>query len=458
MREYIPLNIFPLLHLQFKTITMDKISQYIFSVIYNENILLYNTLTNALVCLTKQENEEVQYLMKNLTEFQDEYPTLYKSFKESGFIIEKDFNELNYIKFRNNLQVYANNTYHITINPTLDCNLKCWYCSTEFAQAQHCGGMNKDIIDRITAHFKNVVEVQKATRIHLDWFGGEPSMYFNEVINPISSYVNKLVEDNKIGFTQHITTNATLFNFEQIKRMKALHFTSFQIPIDGNEEKHNKVKFFEDNRGSYRQVIDSINMIAETIPNVKITLRINYDLQTLKHIGDIIKDIPLKNRECIIVDFQKVWQIHGNKESESLLHEAKEYFRLNGLNSNFWAWRPGAFYRCYSDRLRHYAINYNGKIFKCTAQDYGDDKVIGELLPNGTIKWNMALLSNLFSQSTFENSRCLKCIKLPICMGPCISANHKARKNGTPLPCLGENVQYSLKDFVIEEAKKRELL
>lgn len=437
---------------------MDKVSQYNFRVEYNNNILLYNTLTNALICLTKIEYEEIQYLMENITELKNEYPILYKRFKEVGFIIEEDLNELNYIKLQNNLQVYASNYYHITINPTLDCNLKCWYCSTEFAQAQHCGGMNKEVIDNIIAHFKYIIENQKATRIHLDWFGGEPSMYFDEVIEPISSYVNELVIKNNVAFTQHITTNATLFDTARIQRMRELNFTSFQIPIDGNEKRHNLIKHFENKEGSYKQVINSINMIAEAIPDVKITLRINYDLQTLKHICDIINDIHHNNRKSITVDFQKVWQIYGNKESESLLHEAKEFFRLNGLNSNFWAWRPGAFYRCYSDRLKHYAINYDGKIFKCTAQDYGNDKVIGELLSDGMIKWNIALLSNLFSQSTFENERCLQCIKLPVCMGPCISANYKSRKNKTPLPCLGDNVQYSLEDFVIEEAKKRELL
>ncbi|WP_455589247.1 hypothetical protein, partial [Bacteroides rodentium] len=70
-------------------------------------ILLYNTLTNALICLTKIEYEEIQYLMENITELKNEYPILYKSLKEAGFIIDKDLNELNYIKFQNNLQVYA---------------------------------------------------------------------------------------------------------------------------------------------------------------------------------------------------------------------------------------------------------------------------------------------------------------------------------------------------------------
>ncbi len=140
------------------------------------------------------------------------------------------------------------------------------------------------------------------------------------------------------------------------------------------------------------------------------------------------------------------------------LKVAKEIFRLNGLNSSFWSYIPKTFHRCYSDRYHHYAINYDGKIYKCTARDYGEDKVIGNLLPNGQIDWNQELLSSLFSRATFENSKCLECKRLPVCMGPCIQKNYESRINNTPLPCIADYTQYSLTSYIVEEAKKRNLI
>lgn len=437
---------------------MDKVSFYNIKTKYNNYVLLYNTLTNSLICFTCDEFIIVNELFDDLICFKSEYPLLFKELKNAGFIVNQNFDELEYIKLQNNRAVFISNGYHLTINPTLDCNLHCWYCSTEYAKAKHHGAMTSKTINMVKSHIQNLVEIKKASSIHLDWFGGEPLMYFNEVIKPISSFTKELVYKNKVGYSQHITTNATLMDADRIHQMKDLQFTSFQIPIDGNEYHHNIIKHFEDKMDTYRLVVNNINLIAEIIPNVRITLRINYDKQTLKHISDIIKDIAENTKKHIQVDFQKVWQISCNNNDFKMLKDVKTFFHENGLESGFWAYIPQNFIRCYADRYHHYAINYDGKIFKCTAQNYADDKIIGTLKSTGAIQWNDELLSKLFSKATFENERCLKCKSLPVCMGPCIIRNFESVKNNTPLPCIEDYVQYSLSSFIIDEAQKRNLI
>jgi uncharacterized protein len=146
-----------------------------------------------------------------------------------------------------------------------------------------------------------------------------------------------------------------------------------------------------------------------------------------------------------------------DKERE-LLKETKEYFRQAGFLSGFWAYRPKRFQCCYADSFHYYAINYNGKIFKCTARDYGDDLVIGNLLPSGKIEWNDGLLSKFFEKTPFENEMCESCRILPLCMGPCIQKNYEIRTKNQSLNCLCKNVEYSLSDHIIETAKKRGLI
>lgn len=437
---------------------MDKVSYYNVESTTGDNMIIYNTLTDSLICLTKEEFMEIELLMDDLQTFCKEYPLLYQELKKAGFIIDEDFNELDYIKLRNKRRVFESKDYHITINPTLDCNIACWYCSTEYAKAIHEGAMTKEMTNSVIQHVEHVIVKQRAKSLHLDWFGGEPLLYFDEVIVPIATSANKLVKENNIRFTQHITTNATLMDLDRLHLMKELNFTSFQIPIDGNEERHNKIKFFNNKSGTYKTVIDNINNIAQIIPNAHIVLRINHDKQTLKHIRDIIKDISEESKTHIEVDFQRVWQVPFTEKDIALLKDTKEFFLQNGLKSNFWAYRPQIFIRCYADRLHHYAINYDGRVFKCTARDYGDDKVIGNLLPNGRIEWNDKLLSVFFAKSTFENERCIECCMLPVCMGPCIQKNYDSLINNTPLPCVIENAEYTLNSYIIEQAKKRNLI
>ena len=110
---------------------MDKISFYNISVPFEGYSLLYNTMSDSLIAFTNEEYSVIEPLLNNLAAFSEEYPLLYSEMKKAGFIID-NYDEKELVKFNNKLCVYENRSYHLTINPTLDCNLKCWYCSTEY--------------------------------------------------------------------------------------------------------------------------------------------------------------------------------------------------------------------------------------------------------------------------------------------------------------------------------------
>lgn len=437
---------------------MYKESYYNITIPYNDEVLLYNTLSNSICRLSQEEFSTINDLFTDLENFERLYPNIFLQMKKDGYIIDKDIDELSLIRYQNRMQIFGDNRLHLTINPTLDCNLTCWYCSTEYAKASHCGRMTNETVEALKKHIYNQITVGRIPALHLDWFGGEPLMYFDEVIYPIASYAQQLCKEYNVILTQHATTNAVLMNSEMMQKMQDLGFTSFQIPIDGNEDHHNTIKFTSDKKGTFSTVIANVNELVEKIPNVHIILRINYDKKTLYGISDIIPLISENAKKHIMVDFQKVWQVQCNEQDKRQLKKMKELFLENSLNSEFWAYHPHQFYRCYSDKLQHYAINYDGRVFKCTAQDYGDDKSIGKLNIDGSLSLNQGLLSQLVSQATFENESCLSCKKLPICMGPCMIRNHEARTQGMPLPCISELSEYPFDAYAIELARKRGII
>ena len=175
-------------------------------------------------------------------------------------------------------------------------------------------------------------------------------------------------------------------------------------------------------------------------------------------IKDIINDFTEKSIKCITVDFQRVWQISCTEEMRKLLEKAKVEFEKAGFRSRFWAYRPFRYKCCYADSINHYVVNYDGRIFKCTARDYGEELTLGHLLKSGEIDWNDGILSKMFVKATFENERCENCRVLPLCMGPCIQKNYDALINCKQLTCVYDNVEYSLSSFVIEMAKQRNLI
>lgn len=437
---------------------MDKYSYYNVVVDYQGYKLVYNTLTNALVCLTSDEFGFISGYRDNLELFCLDYPTLYDSFKKCGFIVDADFNELDYIKFMNHKAVYDDQLHHIIINPTLDCNLRCWYCATELVKAVHQGRMDDATVDAVKKYIADLVNVKRVPGLFLDWFGGEPLMYFDDVILPIGEYASKLAEESNIRFEQHITTNSVFMTEDMIKRMARLHFNGFQITLDGNERRHNLIKFKADKSGTFQTIVGNINLLPEIIPDVRINLRINYDKKTLSCIEDVIPLISENAKAHIAVDFQKVWQIRCDNKDNEQLEKVRAAFKSNGFFLNYSLYKPKAFHRCYADRLHQYIINYDGRVFKCTAQDYGDDKVVGELGKDGKIVWNYKRLSSLLAHSTFEDEKCYKCKLLPICMGPCMSKCKTARDKGLPHPCVNDGSMTSANEYIINEALVRKLI
>lgn len=158
--------------------------------------------------------------------------------KGGGFIIEDSFNELDYLRSKY-AEAVNNKNYFLVILPTLNCNYSCWYC----IQTHIPSKMSLETISAIKEHIKNMVEVEKIDSLHLDWFGGEPFLYFSQVIQPISEYAMEICHRNNTPFLNSATTNGFFLKREIHETLGKLCFKQFQITLDGNREFHDKVKF-----------------------------------------------------------------------------------------------------------------------------------------------------------------------------------------------------------------------
>ena len=321
--------------------------------------------------------------------------------------------------------------------------------------------MDNETIEKIKKHIKYMVEIEKIQSLYLDWFGGEPLMYFYEVVYPISTYAIELCKKNNIPYSSHATTNAYYINNKMINLFNEIKLTSFQIPIDGNEKKHNFVKNIN-GTGHYKQIVENINKIAEIVENPRIIMRINYDKQTLKDVTDVINDIKKENRCKISIDFQRVWQIdltQDEKGNNNLLLETKKEFDNAGFYTNYFAYNGrNNFKCCYADSYYHRAVNYDGKIHKCTARNYAEELCIGTFNDDGSIKFNTEIISKMFSECTFNNEKCLNCVKLPMCFGPCIQKYYETKIGKSTFHCMHDAVEISLESYVKDKVEKQNKL
>ena len=104
-----------------------KISKYTFLVNQEDNCtVVYNCFNEALSVIETELAEMVQ--SKPLEEIKKVHPTFYEFLIHEGFVVEDDVVEENKVIDTWKAADKNRDSYNIFINPTLDCNLHCWYC------------------------------------------------------------------------------------------------------------------------------------------------------------------------------------------------------------------------------------------------------------------------------------------------------------------------------------------
>lgn len=419
--------------------------------------ILFNTLSNNMVKFQSDEVLTIQSFLCNIDEYYADNQDLVELFQKAGFICADDLNEFNYLKLMNKQSVFANKKYQLTINPTLQCNYKCWYCCVEEQQTKYENRrMDDSTIEKVKKLIQNLVVKEKIHSLHLDWFGGEPLMYYKEVVHPISNYAQELCLRNNIPFINNATTNAYYINDSMIDSFKSIKLNSFQIPIDGNEKKHNSIKNMK-GKGHFRQIIANINNLCQKIPDCQIILRINYDETTLDSVVEIIPFIDKDIRKKIHVDFQRVWQVPVNKDcfgNNNTLLQVKSIFEKEGFHTLYFAYNSKQFRCCYADSFYHWVINYDGNIFKCSARNYDESLIAATLDENGNMIFK-PIVFDYFSDIPFDNERCSKCKLLPLCYGPCVQKRFENIFQGKPFQCLNDKSEISVSQFIKDMYEKR---
>lgn len=363
-------------------------------------------------------------------ELQEVYPEFYDFLVEKGFLIENEIDQFQELKDLSHRIDNKDTNFHLIINPTMNCNFKCWYCYETHIKDSKMDSLTQDKI--ISFVKKTVKENPQIQHFSISFFGGEPMLYFDKVIRPILAEAVPFLKSENITFQAGMTTNGLLFDQNKIDFSKEHSLDGFQITLDGDKDQHDKIRFISEGRGSFDKIVDNIFLIARN--NLKTYVRVNCSADTLAGIPLILEkfnELDPELKKNVDFDFHKVWQVQ--EDIEDPLMRYRVLFRENGFKVR------GGIYdtlvnSCYADKRNHVTINYNGEIFKCTARDFKSDSVEGQLNNDGTIVWNEKYEKRL--NSKFRNKPCESCKIFPICGGGC---SQQALEH--------ENVEYCVHNF-----------
>lgn len=266
------------------------------------------------------------------------------------------------------------------------------------------------LVDRVTSDGEH-------DRISLSFFGGEPLLPFADVVRPILRHTAEACARHGLKAAYHFTTNATLLD-DAITDELAAYGASFQITLDGNEAVHDRVKHTANGKPTYRTVVSHVRHALAR--GLAVTVRFNYTARFLPSFIDVLadfKDCTEAERRLLSFDFQRVWQDNEGAPDEvnARVDEIAAHFEEAGFRTGTEPTHLTPF--CYADSRNHIVVNYDGRLFKCTARDFTPEKAEGRLLPDGCIETNERYARRMFMRA--GNATCRACRVFPLCHGGC---------------------------------------
>lgn len=329
---------------------------------------------------------------------------------ENRFIVENEADETEEVIEKLKSDSSSSEFFRLTINPTMNCNFKCWYCYETHEPGSH---MNQQVVDSVKHLIKNKVETPELKQFSLSFFGGEPLLLFDKIVLPLILFSKELCERNKIELVVSFTSNGIFLTPHVVDILAAndVH-PYFQIPFDGNKEHHDKVKNLSAGKSAYDITLQNIKYALGK--NFTFNIRCNYTHDNIESFPDLIRDFKEENIKTNEVgfSFQKIWQTNDDQKTISNLEKLEDIVadvNLNNIGNSY----ETLFGRCYADRENDVVINYNGDVYNCTARDFTRENREGVLNLDGTITYNEKHRTRM--DIVYADPLCRDCKIFPIC-------------------------------------------
>lgn len=438
-----------------KTRIRMKESKYNYFAKEDNQVICLNGISGHVFSISHEAHQEIKKILANPNDPNND-TDIVQSLYDLKFIIDDDVNEMEILRSRNR-EAVRNQSYQLIINPTLECNFRCWYCYENHKE----GHMNEVTIENIKKFIVQTLEREDITIFHLGWFGGEPLLYFYEIMYPIACFAQNKAKELGKKFEHSMTSNGFRLTKDVIEKCTETHLSTIQVTLDGNRELHNKTRN-QNGSPSFDIILNNIINYCKNHKDNKIILRVNYTNEVIKvGMKEVFESIPSEVRSQIEISFHRVWQTVGMEKSKNDVTNNLKYID----NMNFAISRNTPFERykgmvCYADSENYANINYDGSVYRCTAEDYKKENRLGYLNEEGVIVWEKEeLMKQVNESSTFENPICLKCKNLAICGGLCYKRKVnfiRTHKHSCAKSDLDTNVDDFIKEYYQTRIKKRQ--
>ena len=309
----------------------------------------------------------------------------------------------------------------LTICPTMGCNLDCPYCF----ENHKSGKMNPAVQDDIAALAERMLDVSRAKKLSVTWFGGEP-LLVPDVIESLSERLISLAEKKGVKYVSEIITNGYLLDQKTADMLDRLKVDHYQITLDGIGAAHDATRHLAGGGPTFERITKNLRSVKI---RGHIDIRHNVhsgNLSEVEKLRALIAEIakesgndleyytsPVTDSPAAEKRGKQVDLLCGSDESEiGLMRQIDDLSQAKG-------------HFCGAHNLWFIGIDDQGRLNKCWEDSDKSEHCFGT-----AAKWDPAdplntadhpdmLTAYINTSGVLDDPECRKCVWLPVCRGGC---------------------------------------
>lgn len=369
----------------------------------DNGLLLYNTMTKAMILLSEKEAEQMKsdlYKLPQLIRMWFAVPV-----GHDDRLLSRQMRNVAQMIYKPGKGI---NKY--TIFTTTDCNARCFYC---YELGRPRIPMTEQTARRVADY---IVRHCNGQTVGIQWFGGEP--LYNK---PVITLICRLLREDGVRYYSSMITNAYLMDEETVEEAYTdWNLKNVQITLDGTEQVYNRSKaFIHKGENPYHRVLSHIELLLNK--GVHVSIRLNIDMHNADNLlllADELKE-RLGQRKGLSVYSHPLFGVNmknaavNDDNKRKIVYEKQNQLmarlREYGLACPVSLQRHVKSRQCMADNDKCLTILPTGRIGKC--EHYSEDHFVGHIDKEHLDSKAIGEFKKLHN----EIDACARCVSYPDC-------------------------------------------
>lgn len=436
-----------------------------FNLVINESdgTLLFNTLSQALLWIDRKNTNKVLKTLEDPSSAELSKAEVEK-LKRGMFLLDDNFDELEFLKFRFNTYRYSDRFLRYTIVLTHSCNFDCVYCYQKVIHISSGSYISEKVQSNFLLDVERKLEYQKPNLLSVTFYGGEPLLLEETVVN-LSSKLKRLCEKYGVKYDSFIVTNGYLLTEKMVDDLQKAGIKALDITLDGTEVYHDRYRKARNGAPTFSSIFE--NIFRAVNKGLFVQIRVNVSRENIEDVKKLIDRIAEKKLR-VEFNFQPIEIVEGNptgfqdtalntEEFAEIETKLWWYIREKIPEYPFEYFKKPRFARCDAMCKNSFVVDVDGRVYKCWGE-LGMENCSGFLKETG-VEFTGSYLKWL-TYDPLEDEECRRCLVLPFCMGGCafnrvVYRTLKSSKVKKPHTCIP--LRYNLNEFIkiVADYKRR---